>query len=109
MTVFPPPANSHYTFLSFSSSSVSKAHISFLLAPCHPQPQKDPIHPQYLEFGKMTQLLGSSEDQLGALGREGIGQKQRTPNSIRKCGARQGRQPEEVEGECPYRLVSEWG
>jgi len=62
-----------------------------------------------LEFGKMTQLLGSSEDQLGALGREGIGQKQRTPNSIRKCGARQGRQPEEVEGECPYRLVSEWG
>lgn len=28
------------------------------------------MHPEYLEFGKMAQFLGSSEDQLGALGKE---------------------------------------
>lgn len=57
----------------------------------------------------MAQLLGSSEDQLSALDREGISQKQKTPNLIRKRGARQGRQQKEAEGKCPYRVVSEWG
>lgn len=87
--VFPPPVSHSYMFLSFPSASVFKAQISFL--PSNPQPQKDPTHPEYLEFGKVAQLLGSSEDQLGALGRERISQKQRTPNSIRKHGAGLGR------------------
>ena len=78
MKVFLPPASPQYMFLSFPSSLVSKAHISFFLAPTHPPASEDSIHPQYLEFGKIAQLLGSSEDQLGALGRKEISQKQRT-------------------------------
>lgn len=35
----------------------------------------------YLELRKMAQLLGSSKDQLGALDRQRISRKQRTPNS----------------------------
>lgn len=58
--VFPPPVSHSYMFLSFPSASVFKAQISFL--PSNPQPQKDPTHPEYLEFGKVAQLLGSSED-----------------------------------------------
>ena len=50
--------------------------------------QKDPTHLEYREFGKMAQLLGSSEDQLGALGREETSQKQRTPNLTSKYGLR---------------------
>lgn len=87
------------------SKALPRQHVT---PPTPPQPQKDPTHPQYLEFGKMAQLLGSSEDQLCALGREGISQKLSTPNSDRKHGAREGRQDEEVEGKCPYCVVSEW-
>lgn len=57
--VLPPPTSSHYMFLSFSSSSVSKAHISFLLAPCHPQPQKDSIHPYTLSLERWLSSLAA--------------------------------------------------
>lgn len=103
-----PHLPTHSSSLVFSfqcSKALPRQHIT---PPTPPQPQKDPTHPQYLEFGKMAQLLGSSEDQLCALGREGISQQPRTPNSDRKHGAWEGRQEEEVEGKCPYCLVSEW-
>lgn len=76
--------------LSFSSSSVFRARISPL--PGNPAPpiwlQKDPTYPEYLEFGKLAQLLGSSEDQLGALGRERIIQSRelQTPSGSRELG-----------------------
>lgn len=56
----------------------------------------------------MAQFLGSSEDQLGALGRERISQRQRTLTLMRKHGAKEGRQQEEVKGRCLYRLISKW-
>lgn len=75
--------------LSFSSSSVFRAQISLLQATPAPPTwlQKDPTYPEYLEFGKLAQLLGSSEDQLGALGRENHS-RQRSAKAIRKQGAR---------------------
>lgn len=74
--------------LSFSSSSVFRVQMSPLQATLAPPTwlQKDPTYPEHLEFGKLAQLLGSSEDQLGALGRENHS-KQRSANPIRKQGA----------------------
>lgn len=91
MKVLFPPASSQLHLPLLPLLSDSKAQISFLPATLLPWPPKDPTHSEYLEFGKMAQLLGSSEDQLGALGIEGISQKWRTPNLIRKQVVRYAR------------------
>lgn len=62
-------------------------------------------HPKNLEFGKLAQLLGSSYDQLGALGRKRSVKR----GAAKKWGVREKRKWEQPEGWCSYCLVSERG
>lgn len=66
------------------------------------------MYPEYLEFGKLAQLLGSSEDQLGALGRERIIQPENCKLHQEAGSWVREIQQEELERSCPYRLVSKW-
>lgn len=81
-----PQLHAHLLFLLFSLQS---SDFPLQATPAPPTwLQKDPTYPEYLEFGKLAQLLGSSEDQLGALGRERIIQSRevQTPLGSRELG-----------------------